>query len=82
MKGRTAMSLRLNGALMLAMLEIIMAYAIVQDDGLANAMTTFCESVNEQLGELNKKSLVDFDEVEKRSAVYEAVGKVFRIDLD
>ncbi|KAK4424909.1 hypothetical protein Salat_1684500 [Sesamum alatum] len=58
------------------------AKMIVQDDGLTNAVNTFCDSANERLGELSKKLFADFDEIEKRSSVYEAVGKVAGIDLN
>ncbi|KAK4426516.1 hypothetical protein Salat_1420200 [Sesamum alatum] len=51
------------------------------DDGLELAANTFCDTANARLGELSKKLFVDYDEVEKRSAVYEAVGKVPGIDL-
>ncbi|KAK4423431.1 hypothetical protein Salat_1925900 [Sesamum alatum] len=58
------------------------AKMIVQDDGLTNVVNTFCDSANERLGELSKKLFADFDEIEKRSSVYEAVGKVAGIDLN
>ncbi|KAL0404389.1 UNVERIFIED_CONTAM: hypothetical protein Sradi_2079700 [Sesamum radiatum] len=58
------------------------APADVQDDDLVNAVRTFCDSANARLGELIKKLTGDFEEVEKRSAVYEAVGKVPGIDLN
>ncbi|KAK4422945.1 hypothetical protein Salat_1877100 [Sesamum alatum] len=38
-------------------------------------------SNRKKLGELSKKLFVNYDEVEKRSGVYEAVGKVPGIDL-
>ncbi|KAL0296106.1 UNVERIFIED_CONTAM: hypothetical protein Sradi_6662700 [Sesamum radiatum] len=44
------------------------------DDGLVVAVNTFCETANTRLGELAKKLFVDYEEVEKRSGVYEAVG--------
>ncbi|KAK4438182.1 hypothetical protein Salat_0152400 [Sesamum alatum] len=58
------------------------AKIIVQDDGLINAVSTFCDSTNERLGKLSKKLFVDFDEVEKRSSIYVTVGKVPGIDLN
>ncbi|KAK4439194.1 hypothetical protein Salat_0254300 [Sesamum alatum] len=58
------------------------AKIIVQDYGLTNAVNTFCDSANERLGELSKKLFADYDEAEKRSSVYEVVGKVKDIDLN
>ncbi|KAL0340092.1 UNVERIFIED_CONTAM: hypothetical protein Sradi_4526000 [Sesamum radiatum] len=58
------------------------AHAVEQDDGLVNAVRTFCDSANERLGELIKKLIWDFEEVEKRLAIYETVGQVPRIDLN
>ncbi|KAK4435016.1 hypothetical protein Salat_0664600 [Sesamum alatum] len=55
---------------------------IVQDDGLTNAANTFCDSANERLGELSKKLFADYNEAEKRSSIYEAIGKVPGIDLN
>ncbi|KAK4433039.1 hypothetical protein Salat_1066100 [Sesamum alatum] len=55
---------------------------IVQDDGLTNAVNTFCDSANERLGELSKKLFANYEEVEKWSSVYEALGKVPGIDLN
>ncbi|KAK4416635.1 hypothetical protein Salat_2489000 [Sesamum alatum] len=50
------------------------AKIIFQDDGLTNAVNTFCDSANERLGELSKKLFADFEVAEKRSSVYETVG--------
>ncbi|KAK4434522.1 hypothetical protein Salat_0615000 [Sesamum alatum] len=55
---------------------------IVQDHGLTYAVNKCCDSANERLGELSKKLFADFDEIEKRSSVYEAVGKVPGVDLN
>ncbi|KAL0416419.1 UNVERIFIED_CONTAM: hypothetical protein Slati_3473800 [Sesamum latifolium] len=51
------------------------------DDGLTEAVNTFCDTAKQHLGELSKKLFVDYDEVE-RAAVFEAVGKVPGIDLN
>ncbi|KAK4435695.1 hypothetical protein Salat_0733000 [Sesamum alatum] len=53
-----------------------------KDDGLTAAVNTFCDSANQRLGELSKKLFADYDEAEKRSSVYKAVGKVSGIDLN
>ncbi|KAK4434860.1 hypothetical protein Salat_0648900 [Sesamum alatum] len=37
---------------------------IVQDDGLTNAVNTFCDSANERLDELSKKLFTDYEEAE------------------
>ncbi|KAK4433941.1 hypothetical protein Salat_0556800 [Sesamum alatum] len=58
------------------------AKIIFQDDGLTNVVNTFCDSANERLGELSKKLFADYEEAEKRSSVYEAVGKVPGLDLN
>ncbi|KAK4441528.1 hypothetical protein Salat_0487700 [Sesamum alatum] len=58
------------------------AKIVVQDDGLTNAVNTFCDSANERLGELSKKLFADYEEVEKQSLVYKAIGKVPGIDLN
>ncbi|KAK4430743.1 hypothetical protein Salat_0836000 [Sesamum alatum] len=58
------------------------AKIIFQDDGLTNAVNTFCDSANERLGELSIKLFADFEEAEKQSSVYEAVGKVPGLDLN
>ncbi|KAK4421576.1 hypothetical protein Salat_2108200 [Sesamum alatum] len=36
----------------------------VQDDGLTAAVNTFCDSVNQRLGELSNKLFADYDEAE------------------
>ncbi|KAL0401490.1 UNVERIFIED_CONTAM: hypothetical protein Slati_4178900 [Sesamum latifolium] len=46
------------------------------DDGLTDVVHTFCDTAKQHLGELSKKLFVDYDEVEKYAAVYDAVGKV------
>ncbi|KAK4438930.1 hypothetical protein Salat_0227600 [Sesamum alatum] len=58
------------------------ARGFVQDDGLTTAVNTFCDLANKRLGELSKKLFADCDEAEKRSSMYEAVGKVTGIDLN
>ncbi|KAK4425335.1 hypothetical protein Salat_1727500 [Sesamum alatum] len=58
------------------------ARIIVQDDGLTNVVNTFCDSANERLGELSKKLFANYEEAEKRSSVYEAIGKVPGLDLN
>ncbi|KAL0441050.1 UNVERIFIED_CONTAM: hypothetical protein Sradi_0043900 [Sesamum radiatum] len=40
------------------------------DDGLADAVNTFCDAANQRLSEISKKLFVDYEEVEKRSAVF------------
>ncbi|KAL0355767.1 UNVERIFIED_CONTAM: hypothetical protein Sradi_4023600 [Sesamum radiatum] len=55
---------------------------VSDDDGLSNAMSTFCESADARLGEIMKKLFVDFLELEKRSAVFGAVGKILGIDMN
>ncbi|KAL0435077.1 UNVERIFIED_CONTAM: hypothetical protein Sradi_0215600 [Sesamum radiatum] len=40
------------------------------DDGLTIAVSNFCESANERLGELSKKLFSDYIEGEKRAAVF------------
>ncbi|KAL0395347.1 UNVERIFIED_CONTAM: hypothetical protein Slati_4500900 [Sesamum latifolium] len=52
------------------------------DDGLTDAVNTFFDTAKQHLGELSKKLFVDYDEVEKRAAVFNAVGKVPGIDLN
>ncbi|KAK4428345.1 hypothetical protein Salat_1134100 [Sesamum alatum] len=58
------------------------AKIIVQDDGLTNAVNMLCYSANERLGELSQKLFADYEEAEKRSSVYETVGKVPGLDLN
>ncbi|KAK4425238.1 hypothetical protein Salat_1717700 [Sesamum alatum] len=58
------------------------SHTIVQDGGLYKAVNTFCDSANQRLSKLSKKLFVDYDEAEKQSAVYDAVGKVPGIDLN
>ncbi|KAL0311212.1 UNVERIFIED_CONTAM: hypothetical protein Sangu_2415900 [Sesamum angustifolium] len=55
---------------------------IVADDGLIDVVNTFCDTANQHLSEISKKLFVDYDEVEKRSAVYVAVGSIPGIDLN
>ncbi|KAL0454952.1 UNVERIFIED_CONTAM: hypothetical protein Slati_0834400 [Sesamum latifolium] len=55
---------------------------VSDDDGLSNAVSTFYASADARLGEISKKLFVDFLEVEKRSAVFEAVGNIPGIDLN
>ncbi|KAK4441689.1 hypothetical protein Salat_0503800 [Sesamum alatum] len=57
------------------------AKIIMQDNGLTNVVNTFSDSAIEQ-GDLSKKLFADYDEVEKSSSVYEALGKVPAIDLN
>ncbi|KAL0421085.1 UNVERIFIED_CONTAM: hypothetical protein Slati_3131400 [Sesamum latifolium] len=58
------------------------ASKVGDDDGLSNVVSMFCESADARLTELSKKLFVDYIEVEKRVAVYEAVGKVPGVDLN
>ncbi|KAL0303055.1 UNVERIFIED_CONTAM: hypothetical protein Sradi_6173600 [Sesamum radiatum] len=58
------------------------ASKVGDDDGLSNIVSMFCESADEHLTELSKKLFVDYMKVEKRAAVFEAVGKVSGIDLN
>ncbi|KAL0391178.1 UNVERIFIED_CONTAM: hypothetical protein Scaly_0474900 [Sesamum calycinum] len=53
-----------------------------QDDGLATAVFTFCETTNKRLGEWSKKYFVDYDEVSIRSTIFKAVGRVPGIDMN
>ncbi|KAL0448549.1 UNVERIFIED_CONTAM: hypothetical protein Slati_1411300 [Sesamum latifolium] len=55
---------------------------VADDDGLSNVVSTFCEGVDARLGEISKKLFVDFFEVEKRTAVFDAVEKVPEIDMN
>ncbi|KAL0408307.1 UNVERIFIED_CONTAM: hypothetical protein Sradi_1765100 [Sesamum radiatum] len=52
------------------------------DDGLTEAVNTFCDTAKQHLGELSKKLFVDYDEIEKRAAVFGAVCNVPGIDLN
>ncbi|KAL0408372.1 UNVERIFIED_CONTAM: hypothetical protein Sradi_1771600 [Sesamum radiatum] len=52
------------------------------DDGLTDAVMAFCDTANQRLSEISKKLFVDYEEVEKRSAVYAAVGSISGIDLN
>ncbi|KAL0444269.1 UNVERIFIED_CONTAM: hypothetical protein Slati_2149600 [Sesamum latifolium] len=58
------------------------ASKVGDDDGLSNVVSMFCESADARLTELSKKLFVDYIEVEKRVAVFEAVGKVPGVDLN
>ncbi|KAL0401316.1 UNVERIFIED_CONTAM: hypothetical protein Slati_4161500 [Sesamum latifolium] len=54
----------------------------VADDGLTDAVNTFCDTANQRLSEISKKLFVDYEEVEKRSTVYAIVGNIPGIDLN
>ncbi|KAL0400324.1 UNVERIFIED_CONTAM: hypothetical protein Sradi_2375700 [Sesamum radiatum] len=50
--------------------------------GYVDAVKKFCDTANQRLLEISKKLFVDYEEVEKRSAVYAAVGNIPSIDLN
>ncbi|KAK4382562.1 hypothetical protein Sango_2859200 [Sesamum angolense] len=52
------------------------------DDGLTDGVNTFCDAANQRLSEISKKLFMDYEEVEKRSAVFAAVGSIPGIDLN
>ncbi|KAL0451538.1 UNVERIFIED_CONTAM: hypothetical protein Slati_1131900 [Sesamum latifolium] len=51
------------------------------DERLVDCILTFCETSNVRMVELSKRLSVDFDEVEKRSNIFDAVGNVEGIDM-
>ncbi|KAL0366961.1 UNVERIFIED_CONTAM: hypothetical protein Sradi_3586200 [Sesamum radiatum] len=55
---------------------------VADDDILSNAVEKFCASADARLAEISKKLFVDYIEVEKRSAIFEAIGKIPGIDLN
>ncbi|KAL0430309.1 UNVERIFIED_CONTAM: hypothetical protein Sradi_0656900 [Sesamum radiatum] len=52
------------------------------DFGYVEAVNAFCDTAKQHLVELSKKLFVDYEEVEKRAVVFEAVCKVPGIDLN
>ncbi|KAL0328338.1 UNVERIFIED_CONTAM: hypothetical protein Scaly_2266400 [Sesamum calycinum] len=51
-------------------------------ENVDHAVNTFCDAANQRLSEISKKLFVDYEEVEKRSAVFAAVGSIPGIDLN
>ncbi|KAL0396475.1 UNVERIFIED_CONTAM: hypothetical protein Scaly_0095900 [Sesamum calycinum] len=54
----------------------------IADDGLTDAVNTFCDTANQRLSEIGKNLFVDYEEVEKRCAMFAAVGSIPGIDLN